>query len=122
MWGEAAEADVSVPSPRDHEDSPCRSCGACCSYSRTWPRFTIETDLAIERLPREFVDRDLAYMRCEGNRCSALIGQVGVATSCAVYPDRPEVCRACTAGDDACLMAREKHGLPAISPPVDTHV
>lgn len=60
------------------------------------------------------VDPGLGFMRCEGERCSALIGKVGVSTSCAVYADRPEVCRTCVPGDEACLMARAKYGLSAI--------
>ncbi len=53
-------------------------------------------------------------MRCDGNRCSALVGDVGVATSCAVYDRRPDVCKACMPGDDACRMARQHYGLDAL--------
>jgi hypothetical protein len=45
-------------------------------------------------------------MLCHGNRCAALQGEVGVATSCGIYDVRPDVCRACLPGDDACLTAR----------------
>lgn len=85
------------------------ACGACCSYSADWPRFTWEDDAALARLPQDLVT--LSGMRCDGARCSALVGVVGVSTSCAVYADRPDVCRACVAGDDACQMARSKFGL-----------
>ena len=54
-------------------------------------------------------------MRCAGDRCAALMGRVGIATSCAVYDVRPDVCRACEPGDDACQIARAKHGLPLLS-------
>jgi len=97
-----------------YQVSPCQACGACCSFSRNWPRFTTEDDVALERLPREFVDHDRARIRCNGDRCSALVGEVGVSTSCAVYAVRPDVCRACEEGDEACQMARAKHGLPVI--------
>jgi hypothetical protein len=43
-----------------------------------------------------------------------LRGKVGVATACAIYAVRPEVCRTCLPGDDECRMARERHGLPTI--------
>jgi uncharacterized protein len=76
-------------------DDLCQSCGACCSYSANWPRFTIEDDAALDR-------------------CSALTGSVGAATSCAIYALRPEVCRTCLPGDAECNMARRRHGLPAI--------
>jgi uncharacterized protein len=46
-------------------------------------------------------------MRCVADRCSALIGEVGQSTSCGVYDHRPDVCRACEPGDDACSIARE---------------
>jgi hypothetical protein len=50
-------------------------------------------------------------MRCVGDRCVALIGEIGVATACGVYADRPVVCRDCEPGDEACLMARRRFGL-----------
>ena len=56
-------------------------------------------------------------MRCNGNRCTALVGAVGVATSCAVYAVRPEVCRTCLPGDEACAMARRRFGLAPIASP-----
>jgi len=34
--------------------------------------------------------------------------------ACNIYDVRPAVCRACEIGDDACLMARERHGLPPL--------
>ncbi|MFA5951388.1 MAG: YkgJ family cysteine cluster protein [Hyphomicrobium sp.] len=94
--------------------SPCTTCGACCSYSSEWPRFSTESDAAIERLPQSRVDLRANRMRCEGDRCSALLGTVGVVTACSVYADRPEVCRACEVGDDACTMARTRWGLPIL--------
>ena len=92
-------------------DNPCQSCGACCSYSRDWPRLTLEDDAAVARIPSEFLDDDSGTMRCEGDRCTALVGTVGVATSCAIHAVRPEVCRACLPGDDACRIARQRFGL-----------
>jgi hypothetical protein len=97
----APAADVSI----------CQSCGACCAFSRDWPRFTLETDAEIARIPPAYVDGGEARMRCEGERCSALQGDVGAVTSCAVYAVRPQVCRACEPGDEACRMARAKFGL-----------
>jgi uncharacterized protein len=89
----------------------CRSCGACCAFSKDWPRFSTETDADIDRIPARFVGQGLGRMRCEGDRCSALAGEVGEATSCLIYSVRPEVCRACTPGDDACRMARQRFAL-----------
>jgi len=99
------------------DQSICQSCGACCSYSREWPRFTTETDADIARISRDLIDDHQGRMRCHGDRCCALVGDVGAATSCAIYAHRPDVCRACAPGDEACRMARLKFGLnPHIGP------
>ena len=95
-------------------ESPCQACGACCSYSSNWPRFTTEDDAALDLIPEKFVNAGLSGMRCDGDRCSALSGKVGVATSCVVYEVRPEVCRTCLPGDAECAMARRRYGLPVL--------
>ncbi len=94
--------------------NPCQACGACCSYSANWPRFTTEDDAALDLIPAELVNDRLSGMRCDGPRCAALVGKVGEATSCSIYALRPEVCRTCMPGDAECGMARKKHGLPAL--------
>ncbi|NLS07178.1 YkgJ family cysteine cluster protein [Rhizobium sp. P32RR-XVIII] len=121
----AAEAQVTRPSRSGHDDRPrdvaplefgsvdldCQTCGACCSYSSDWPRFTTETDETLERVPAHFVAADQRGMRCDGSRCLALLGRVGAQTSCLVYEVRPDVCRACVPGDHACITARNAFGL-----------
>jgi Fe-S-cluster containining protein len=98
--------------PRDLDaEALCQSCGACCAYSREWPRFSLEDDAALDLIPREFVDDAHGRMRCAGDRCTALVGDIGISTSCAVYAVRPDVCRACLPGDDACQMARRRFNL-----------
>ena len=89
--------------PRDV--SACQACGACCAHSSAWPRFSLETDDEIARIPAELIAADLSGMRCEGNRCSALAGKIGAAVTCRVYAVRPIVCRDCLPGDAACQMA-----------------
>ncbi|MGA8698456.1 MAG: YkgJ family cysteine cluster protein, partial [Xanthobacteraceae bacterium] len=78
----------------------CRACGACCSFSPEWPRFSLESDADLDRISDAYVDRQHGRMRCNGNRCAALVGQVGISTACAIYVVRPDVCRACLPGDD----------------------
>jgi len=90
----------------------CRACGACCSFSAEWPRFSLETDADLAQIPRAYVEDEHGRMRCGGDRCAALIGEVGVATACAIYRVRPEVCKACLPGDAACRMARRRFHLP----------
>ena len=88
----------------------CQSCGACCSYSADWPRFSLEEDWQLDLIPEAMVSADLSGMRCDGVRCSALAGTVGQKTACTIYEVRPDVCRACMPGDDDCLMARAAFG------------
>ncbi|WP_258589456.1 YkgJ family cysteine cluster protein [Mesorhizobium sp. AR02] len=90
----------------------CQSCGACCSYSAEWPRFSTEDEAQLERIPEKYVAADLSGMRCDGARCSALSGEVGKSTACGIYELRPDVCHACMPGDEECLMARRTVGLP----------
>lgn len=89
----------------------CQTCGACCSYSSEWPRFTMESDEALDRIPAKFVSDDARGMRCDGERCTALSGEIGKGTACMVYDVRPDVCRACLPGDPECIMARAAHGM-----------
>jgi len=89
----------------------CRSCGACCSYSADWPRFSLESEADLARIPPELIDEGQGGMRCIGTRCAALLGTVGRSTACAIYAARPHVCRACVPGDGACREARRHFGL-----------
>lgn len=88
------------------DTTPCNTCGACCAHAADWPRFTCETDAALDQLPPDLVNDAKSGMRCHGTRCAALVGTVGVATSCSIYALRPDVCRACQPGDEACNIAR----------------
>jgi uncharacterized protein len=96
-------------------ESPCQSCGACCAYSKHWPRFSTEDDAALDLIPAKFVNEKQSGMRCDGDRCSALSGRIGVDTSCVIYAVRPEVCRTCMPGDAECNMARRKRGLAPLT-------
>jgi Fe-S-cluster containining protein len=95
----------------DLDAASCRNCGACCAFSADWPRFSLESDADLDRIPACFVDEELGRMRCYGNRCAALEGNVGVSTSCVVYAVRPEVCKSCAPGDGACRAARKYFNL-----------
>ena len=74
-------------------ESPCQACGACCSYSANWPRFTTEDDAALDLIPGRFVNERQSGMRCDGERCAALSGKIGVKTACTIYAVRPGQCR-----------------------------
>ena len=93
----------------------CQSCGACCSYSQNWPRFSIEDDAALALIPEQLVNARQSGMRCDGDRCSALAGKVGDGVRCEIYAARPEVCRTCMPGDAECNMARKRFGMEALA-------
>lgn len=100
--------------PEDESSSSgldCQACGACCAFSRDWPRFWTDDEAAVGRIPRRYRDATSVGMRTDGDRCSALIGEIGCSTGCAIYADRPQVCRDCLPGDDACRMARRRFAL-----------
>jgi Fe-S-cluster containining protein len=92
-------------------DLDCQSCGACCAYSEEWPRFSLEDDAALARIPEALVNGKGSGMRCSGDRCLALTGEIGKSTACTIYTVRPDVCRACMPGDPECHMARARYGL-----------
>ena len=104
-------ADTFVVSAAPDTSALCQSCGACCSHSRDWPRFSTECDADLDLIPVSLVRPDLGGMRCEGDRCAALAGVVGKAVSCTIWGLRPDVCRACMPGDEECNVARAKLGL-----------
>lgn len=89
----------------------CQTCGACCSFSSEWPRFSLENDADLDRIPQAYIDDNLGRMRCNGDRCAALVGEVGISTACAIYTERPAVCRTCLPGDDSCKTARRHFDL-----------
>jgi Fe-S-cluster containining protein len=97
------------------ESALCQACGACCAHSREWPRFTLEDDAEIDRIPAALINDSQAGMRCDGDRCAALSGAIGTATECTIYDVRPLVCRDCRPGDDACSIARAARGMERIS-------
>lgn len=96
-------------------ENVCQSCGACCATSANWPRFSTEDDAALDLIPAALVNARASGMRCDGDRCAALKGKVGEATSCTIYKIRPDVCRTCMPGDAECAIARRKWGLPALA-------
>jgi uncharacterized protein len=96
-------------------ENPCQTCGACCAYSANWPRFSTEDDAALDLIPFDLVNARGSGIRCDGDRCAALKGPIGEATSCSIYAVRPEVCRTCMPGDAECTMARRKFGLPVLT-------
>jgi Fe-S-cluster containining protein len=102
---------ILVFEPSELTSIACRSCGACCSFSPEWPRFSLESEASLDLIPPIYVDDNKGGMRCSGDRCAALVGDIGVSTSCAIYAVRPDVCKACLPGDAACQTARWRFNL-----------
>jgi Fe-S-cluster containining protein len=88
----------------------CLACGACCAYSDTWPALIGENDG--DGIPAELIDFDHGRMLCHGNRCSALVGEIGGRAQCSVYANRPLVCREFQPESEDCLLVRRSFGLP----------
>jgi Fe-S-cluster containining protein len=92
----------------------CTRCGACCAAFRV-SFYWSDGD----RLPRGLVEKVTPVMACIAGtngpapRCAALQGVVGESVRCSVYELRPPVCRDVVPGDERCLEARRRHGLPA---------
>ncbi|HTY02875.1 MAG TPA: YkgJ family cysteine cluster protein [Rhodocyclaceae bacterium] len=108
--------------------NPCTACGACCATYRV-TFYCGETDeFAGGVVPSSLVEQVTPVMACmrgtamQPPRCVALQGEVGRAVSCAIYEQRPSVCRdfaplaALHRGDDACVDARRRHGLGPLEP------
>jgi uncharacterized protein len=93
------------------EPFDCLACGACCAYSETWPAFIGDGDGV--GIPDELIDFDQRRMQCYGDRCSALVGEIGKRAHCSVYLNRPLVCREFQSGSDDCIMVRRRFNLPA---------
>jgi uncharacterized protein len=105
-----AGRDVSI----SNDSAICQACGACCAYDPSWPRFSLESDADLARIPEALVSATLTGMRFVAGRCAALDGTLCEAVTCRIYEVRPIVCRDCLPGDEACTVARAKYNLPAI--------
>lgn len=108
---------------------PCLSCGACCAafvvafhWSEAEP---CGENPGILAAMTERLDAHRLAMRgtwAGRPRCVALQGEVGGASHCAIYAQRPEPCRALPAswehgaGSPQCDKARALHGLPLLAP------
>lgn len=97
----------------------CQACGACCAYDPSWPRFSLESDAELARIPEALISATQTGMRFESGRCAALDGSLCNSVSCRIYEVRPIVCRDCVPGDDACTLARAKYNLPALPSSAD---
>lgn len=103
------ELDTDVDGAASHAlfGLDCQSCGACCSYSDSWPEVGFD-----EAIPDALLDASGEHMSCIGDRCNALRGIVGKRVKCSIYANRPIVCKTCQPRDKACQQARRYFSLP----------
>lgn len=100
------------------EFNPCLDCGACCSAYLVNFYWAETTAAPGGMVPVELTNSRSPLTRCmQGTdsaspRCVALEGEVGRSVACRIYPQRPSPCHAVRPGDDFCLRARARHGLP----------
>lgn len=103
------------------DDAPdCIPCGACCfselaEYIRV---FGVDLDRMDERA-RAYTQFDghRCYLRIENGRCAALVIDADQRRfTCAIYPERPDVCRSLEPGSGACRADRhEKRERPLLA-------
>lgn len=111
----------------------CQKCGACCTYfhkdelkENNYPLWAVPINPNFDKVPPQFVqigkrviacdsqddaDNGISYetskfVRPDGLRCSALAGEIGKDVSCAIYVNRPPVCRNFEVGSERCIEAR----------------
>jgi len=92
------------------EGFDCQTCGACCGYKWSWPVLRRDRSDA-GGIPPELVREDLPLLRTVGNRCAALVGEIGSSVRCGIYGARPMACRKFEPGGVLCREARRALGL-----------
>jgi Fe-S-cluster containining protein len=92
----------------------CTACGTCCfstlpEYVRV---FGVDWD-RMDDAARALTDfrGNRCFMRIEDGHCTALrLDPAGPRFTCAVYEQRPDVCRALERGSGVCLGERHEKG------------
>jgi Fe-S-cluster containining protein len=107
----------------------CQLCGACCCNSdhnrdrgsRDYIEVTRSDALLTKHRPLlkqvgERRSNGSWYLKLVGEeqRCVGLEGELGSDVRCTLYPQRPAGCRLVESGDDECLKARRRLGLPVL--------
>ncbi|MBL8246374.1 MAG: YkgJ family cysteine cluster protein, partial [Rhodanobacteraceae bacterium] len=75
---------------------PCQACGACCAAFRVPIYWSEAEQRGIDATLTEKIDPLRLAMRVDNAthlRCIALEGEIGVATACRIYAQRPSPCR-----------------------------
>lgn len=97
------------------DPSPCTDCGACCATYRVsfyWAEAEALPAALTRPLGRWYAC--MAGTEAPHPRCEALQGEIGGTVACGVYAQRPSPCRELQPGEDKCVRARRRHGLPPL--------
>ena len=106
--------------------NPCRLCGACCAHYRVSFYWGETDDVTPNGVPAALTDDLTPFRRVmKGTnqvppRCIALCGEIGQRVWCAIYEQRPQVCRDLPASysdgavSEHCDKARLAHELPPL--------
>ncbi|CAI1738239.1 Flagellin N-methylase [Serratia fonticola] len=109
--------------------NPCTSCGACCGYFRV-SFYWAEAEDGGGVVPISLTEPLSPFLRCmqgtnsKSPRCTSLVGEIGQAVSCSIYPNRPSPCREFDQSgenglrNEACDRARERYGLLPLPVPL----
>lgn len=98
--------------------NPCLNCGACCATFRVSFYWSEAISL---KLPEALTEQVNPWFSCmagtnhKNPRCQALSGEIGQPTRCQVYQQRPSPCHELQPGEDKCIRARSRHGLPPLA-------
>lgn len=101
--------------------SLCMTCGACCASFRV-SFYWAEADDGGGTVPAALTEPLDPWRRCmvgtwsDAPRCAALQGEVGQQVGCAVYAQRPSVCRQLEEGSAQCQKARARWRLAEPEP------
>lgn len=104
---------------------PCLSCGACCAAFRVafhWLEADESGPLRALAVPLDPHRLAMQGTLVPPIRCAALRGEVGQATLCVVYAQRPSPCRDLKAAwedgtaSPQCDRARAAYGLAPLTP------
>lgn len=101
----------------NHSDNPCLACGACCMSFRVSFYWGEADQLGLPAALTEQVTPHIACMtgtNAAQPYCAALGRGDAGPMACGVYAQRPSPCREVQVGDDKCMRARARHGLPAL--------
>ncbi len=97
--------------------NPCITCGACCATFRVSFYWAEADPFVGGTVPPELTEKissSLVAMKGTNQsacRCVALEGEIGGDIRCGIYEQRSSTCREFESGSEACLRARNRHGL-----------